>query len=148
MDTLNASALEQSLSFMQYYRTLQNIQSRFGNVEGVFCSGFIPGSDISAMLKGIRCPAGTTKLSVMPDGSVYPCYLLFGRPEFRLGNILNDNFKNILGSPILNFFRRFEENNCPNSACELFSLCHGGCPAVSLMIYGDLNAPDPRCAGF
>lgn len=147
LDTLNIADLEQGLSFPQYYRTLKDVRDKYGNVEGLFCSGFIPDIKNYPMLEGVRCPAGTTKLSIMPDGSVYPCYLFFGCPEFRLGNILSNNLKDILNNPLLNFFRRFEKNNCPDSTCEHFSLCHGGCPAVSLMINGDLDAPDPRCIG-
>jgi radical SAM protein with 4Fe4S-binding SPASM domain len=146
MDTLSAADLENSLSFPQYYMALQSVQRKFENVEGVFCSGFITDNNDPASVKNFRCPAGTEKLSVMPDGSAYPCYLLFGRPEFRLGNILNDSLNKILKSPLLGFFRNFEKNNCPESACEYFSVCHGGCPALSLMLYGDLDAADPRCS--
>ena len=92
-----------------------------------------------------RCPAGAMKLSIMPDGSAYPCYLLFGRPEFRLGNILTDGLNPLLENPILAFFRTFEGNKCLNSECGLHSSCRGGCPAVSLLVSGHIDTPDPRC---
>ncbi|HTG00875.1 MAG TPA: radical SAM protein, partial [Nitrospirota bacterium] len=57
----------------------------------VYCSGFLPDEGYPE-LRYVRCPAGTTKLGIMPDGSVYPCNLFFGRKEFRLGNILTDPF--------------------------------------------------------
>ncbi len=144
MDTLRPADLEESLSFPGYYRKLQLHREKHDNLEGVFCQGFLPGED-SSVLKGARCPAGTTKLSIMPDGTVYPCYLLFRNPDYRLGNIFSDSFKKILKNPILGFFRNFEKNNCANSHCEFSSHCHGGCPAVSLAICGNINAPDPRC---
>ena len=145
MDTLHSSDLRKCLSFPQFYRELQDLRGKHENIEGVYCSCFLPDIDNYPLLEGVRCPAGTTKLSVMPDGSTYPCYLLFRRPEFKLGNILIDDIDQILKNPVLAFFRHFKKNNCLDSACEHFSRCRGGCPAVSLMVCGDLNAPDPRC---
>src|SRR4030065_523691 len=60
--------------------------------------------------KYLRCPAGTTKLTVMPDGTVYPCYLFARHDNFRLGNILVDDFVKIWKNSILDFFRNFEKN--------------------------------------
>jgi radical SAM protein with 4Fe4S-binding SPASM domain len=146
MDALHKADLGNCLSFPQYYGKLQSIKGSRNNVEGVFCSCFMQDIGNNPDLEGMRCPAGTTKLSVMPDGSVYPCYLFFSRPEFRLGNILRDKFDAILSNPVLSYFRRFSGNSCLDSDCEFFRLCRGGCPAVSLMICGDMNSPDPRCS--
>jgi len=145
MDTLRNTDLARSLPFAQFHKTLNSLRRRHKNLEGVYCSGFIPDIGNYPILESVRCPAGTTKLSIMPDGSVYPCYLLFQRPEFRLGNILSDRLKDIENNPLLNFFKTFKKNECLNVHCDLFSRCHGGCPAVSLAVHGDLNAPDPRC---
>jgi radical SAM protein with 4Fe4S-binding SPASM domain len=145
MDALHVADIENSLSFSHFLRTLNSRRRRHENLEGVYCSGFLPDIVNYPILESTRCPAGTTKLSIMPDGSVYPCYLLFQRPEFRLGNILRDSLKEIKNNPLLDFFSRFKKNTCPDASCDLFSRCHGGCPAVSLMVSGDLNAPDPRC---
>jgi len=145
MDAMHASDLGRCLSFPRFHESLQDLRYSHKNLEGVYCSGFLPDSDNYPLLEGVRCPAGTTKLSIMPDGSAYPCYLLFRRPEFRLGNILSDAFEDILRNPVLNFFRNFKKNHCPDSECELHPRCHGGCPAVSLIVLGDLNSPDPRC---
>ena len=145
MDTLYEDDLKTSLPFYEFLKALNNLKDIYKNVNGVFCSGFIPDTKNYPSLQHVRCPAGTTKISIMPDGSVYPCYLFSRHEEFKLGNILTDDFENIWGNPILNYFRRFDKNTCTNTRCELFSDCHGGCPAVSLLIYGDLNAPDPRC---
>jgi radical SAM protein with 4Fe4S-binding SPASM domain len=145
MDTLRAIDLGKALSFPQFHRALNSLRRRHENLEGVYCSGFLPDIGNYPILESTRCPAGTTKLSIMPDGSVYPCYLFFQCPEFRLGNILSDRFEEIKNNARLNFFRRFNKNTCPDDSCDLSSRCHGGCPAVSLMVSGDLNAPDPRC---
>ncbi len=145
MDVLHKDDLKNSLSFYNYFQRLNYLKNLHKNINGVFCSGFIPDFKKYPILKYVRCPAGTTKISVMPDGSVYPCYLFFRNKEFKLGNIFIDDFKKIWQNPILEFFRKFEKNNCINTKCNLLSVCHGGCPAVSFMISGSLDAPDPRC---
>lgn len=145
MDTLSEEDLRDSLPFYVFFQEVNRLKNLYRHVNGVFCSGFIPDTENYPVLQYVRCPAGTTKLSVMPDGSVYPCYLFFRNREFRLGNILIDEFNRIWKNPVLEFFRKFEKNSCINTRCELFSLCHGGCPAISFLVFGDMNAPDPRC---
>ncbi len=145
-DAMHASGIGQAMAFAGF---LAFVRERFGDDTAgtVFCSGFLPDTGTYPELAHVRCPAGTTKLGVMPDGSVYPCNLFFGRKDFLLGNILTDPFSEIWGHPRLTFFRKFERNACPRSACELHSRCHGGCPAHGFIHQGDLSAPDPRCMG-
>jgi radical SAM protein with 4Fe4S-binding SPASM domain len=145
MDTMSEADLKDSLSFPRYHEKLNQLRASYANLEGVYCSGFIPVPGGRTDSGAVRCPAGTAKLSIMPDGSVYPCYLLFGRPEFRLGNILTDGLNPLLENPILAFFRTFEGNKCPGTSCGFHTHCKGGCPAISLLLRGDLAAPDPRC---
>ncbi|MBF0560375.1 MAG: radical SAM protein [Nitrospirae bacterium] len=145
MDTVSKQNLKDSVPFNDYYKQLYVLRNKHDNVEGVYCGGFIPDTERHPFLRDARCPAGATKLSILPDGSVYPCYLLFRHSEFRLGNILTDHFENIIENPILNQFREFHGIKCPDITCELFSKCHGGCPAISLLICNDIEAPDPRC---
>jgi radical SAM protein with 4Fe4S-binding SPASM domain len=130
-----------------FFRFLAEIRERFDPliVDTVYCSGFLPDTKNHAELSNARCPAGTTKLGVMPDGSVYPCNLFFGRPEYCLGNILTDPFHTIWSNRLLDFFRKFAGNACPQVSCPLHGACHGGCPAHSLIHSGSLSAPDPRC---
>jgi radical SAM protein with 4Fe4S-binding SPASM domain len=145
MDVLEVRDLVRSVPFYKYYRKLERLKKDYGELDGVFCSGFIPDVRACPALKWTRCPAGTTKLSVLPDGTVYPCYLFFRYPQFALGNLLHDDFETIWRHPILDHFRRFDKNRCPKSACDLHGVCHGGCPALSYLFYGDLQGPDPRC---
>ncbi len=147
MDATRRDDLDATLPYPEYQKRLLALQQRYQNTREVVCSGFLPDTDSHPELAGVRCPAGTTKLSVMPDGSVYPCYLLFRNPEFRLGNILSDPLDSILNSTELAFFRTFRGNPCNKDVlCEYYSRCHGGCPAVSLLATGDIAAPDPRCS--
>jgi radical SAM protein with 4Fe4S-binding SPASM domain len=144
MDALCREDLKGTLPLYEFLEDLEGLKKTLKNLSGVFC-GFIP-RDGDHASKQARCPAGTTKLSVLPDGSVYPCYLLFGRREFALGNILKDDFSKIWENPALDYFRGRAGNNCPKSGCILLSTCRGGCPAVSLLVSNDICRADPRCA--
>lgn len=144
-DVLNGEDLNDSVSFDVFFKALARLKEIFHGIDGVFCSGFIPDTDADPILKNVRCPAGTTKLSLLPDGAAYPCYLFFRYKEFELGNLLRDDFRKIWQNPILNFFRTFENNACPRTTCMLFDTCHGGCPAIGYIFHKDLRAPDPRC---
>lgn len=143
-DAMDAKQLTSTVPFDAFLRTVRN---RFdaGEVGMVYCSGFLPDHESYPQLLKARCPAGTTKLAVLPDGSAYPCNLFFGQEEYRLGNILTDPFENIWQHQSLTWFRAFLGNQCPRTDCELYRSCHGGCPAHSLIHFGKRGAPDPRC---
>ena len=146
-DAVQEADLKECAGFAAFYDALGRVKGRIPSLEGVYCSGFLPDSDYPE-LDAARCPAGTTKLAVLPDGTVYPCYLLFRYDRFRLGNLLEDGFQTLWENPILEFFRRFEKNRCPSTGCGLFDRCHGGCPAISYIFSGDPAGPDPRCCGL
>lgn len=95
--------------------------------------------------KGVRCAGGVRKLSVMPDGSVYPCNLFQHFPEFNLGNIFTDTFSEIWSSPKLDYFRTFRKNSCEMKTCSNLSFCTGGCPAHSYFHGKELQGTDIRC---
>jgi radical SAM protein with 4Fe4S-binding SPASM domain len=143
-DAMERRVLEDTSPF---YEFITAVQDRFDSrsVGTVFCSGFVPDIGNEPGLVDVRCPAGTTKLGLMPDGSVYPCNLFFGEREFLLGNILADPFETIWRHRSLSFFRKAGRNACAQTACRLHTECHGGCPAHSFRLAADLAAPDPRC---
>ena len=58
---------------------------------------------------GVRCAGGVRKLSILPDGSVFPCNLFHGFDEFNLGNIFKDDFSVIWNNPVLERFRKYRE---------------------------------------
>jgi radical SAM protein with 4Fe4S-binding SPASM domain len=78
----------------------------------------------TAKYAGIRgCAAGERIISVMPDGSVYPCSQLVGH-AYRAGNMATDSFKTIWhDSDVLNKYRNFRQ-----SQSFLISVC-GMCNA-------------------
>jgi radical SAM protein with 4Fe4S-binding SPASM domain len=130
-----------------FHQFTEVVQRRFNvpDIGKVFCSGFLPDTRNYPELDHVRCPAGMTKLGIMPDGSAYPCNLFFGKKEFLLGNILADPFEVIWNHSSLTFFRGYPGNRCTQTSCELHAQCHGGCPAQSHLLCGDIAAPDPRC---
>lgn len=138
-DVLSEEDLQHLVPFYEFLKEVEGLKEIYPNIEPLYCKGFISGH------RQWRCPAGSTKLSIMPDGSVYPCYLFFGFPEFKLGNILDSDLKRILKNPTLDFFRNFREKECNNIYCNIKDICHGGCPAQSYIVYRDLNKSDPRC---
>ncbi len=135
-------------SAVPFYRFKRDVESNYGMRQAgmVYCSGFLPDTEECPELARVRCPAGTAKLGVLPDGSVYPCNLFFGQPIFRLGNILDDSFTDVWNHRGLAFFRAFRPNSCSIASCEFHARCHGGCPAQSYFFTGDLSVPDPRCS--
>lgn len=145
MDATAPEDLNATVSFPEYAARLRAVQRAHPGVRGVYCAGFVDDPEDEPLPAAVRCPAGTAKLSILPDGSVYPCYLLFRRPEFRLGNLLTDTFEEIWAHPALEFFRTARENACTRRECAFHGECRGGCPAVSLLVAGDLAAADPRC---
>ncbi len=98
-----------------------------------------------ALPEGMRCAGGVKKLSVMPDGSVYPCNLFQHVRQFNAGNIFIDNFTDIWSSPKLAFFRKFKINRCRIRDCPNHSSCTGGCPAHGYYLNKDLDGSDIRC---
>jgi radical SAM protein with 4Fe4S-binding SPASM domain len=142
-DAVTVEDLKTALPFHEFYPELDKLRKEGIRVEGVHC-GFLPLHDEPAF-KISRCSAGTTKLSILPDGSVYPCYLFFRNSRFLLGNIFADSLKKIWESSVLGFFRNFSGNACPWEECPLHADCRGGCPAVSLLLGAHIKKPDPRC---
>jgi len=144
-DALQQHELPATVPFPQF---LQAVEQGYdpAQVGMVSCSGFLPDAANHPELAGVRCPAGTTKLGILPDGSVYPCNLFFGKREFLLGNILTDSFEGIWSHLALAFFRSAPGNVCPEKSCTIHKQCHGGCPAQALVLAGELSAPDPRCS--
>jgi len=145
-DALDRNDLHACVPFHQFV-SIATERFRPPQADTVFCSGFLPESVDYPELAQVRCPAGTTKLGILPDGSVYPCNLFFGKKEFLLGNILTDPFESIWHHQALVFFRAAVHNICPEITCDLHTRCHGGCPAHSFAHTGRLNTPDPRCVG-
>ncbi len=138
MDALSEAELSQSMPFYEFMEKVENLRETFPNIKPVYCKGFIGGEKY-------RCPAGTEKITLFPDGSVYPCYLLAGKKDFLLGNIFSNHLSEILSSPIMDVFRSFQRNQCKKEDCKFYKHCRGGCVAHSFAHLGNLQGVDPRC---
>jgi len=143
-DALSRSGLQMTTPFPLFSSMIEQWFD-LTDVGTVFCSGFLPDIKQCPELARVRCPAGTAKLGVLPDGSVFPCNLFFGKKEFLLGNVVRDPFQDIWQHRTLDFFRSSVTNLCTQISCRHHAECHGGCPAHSLYLTDDLTAPDPRC---
>lgn len=95
--------------------------------------------------EGVRCAGGVRKLSVMPDGSVYPCNLFQHVPAFNLGNIFSNTFSELWSGSKLDYFRTFEGNSCGEKNCLHHDSCTGGCPAHAVLHGRGLQGRDIRC---
>lgn len=95
---------------------------------------------------GARCAGGVSKLSVRPDGSVFPCNLFHAFKEFNLGNIFTDDLSDILNHPGLDYFRVNNSAGCNDTLCENNVSCTGGCPAHGYYHYGMPDGTDIRCS--
>lgn len=128
-------------SFLGFYQKIQS-ENPDTAVHRVNASCF----DSNSLPSGVRCAGGIRKLSVMPDGAVFPCNLFHGLKGFRLGNIFRDDFKDIWSNQKLDLFRRHRENRCNIYTCNNRASCTGGCPAHGFYHYGNSDAADIRCS--
>lgn len=90
---------------------------------------------------GALCSAGNNALTVMPDGTVYPCRRL----PIPIGNVLEEGlFKIWYGSDVLWRIRNPEELGGKCGSCDLMSSCRG-CRAMAYFATGDYMAEEPQC---
>lgn len=127
--------------FLDYYNTIRSEQGRDMQIFKVNASCF----EKQTLPQGVRCAGGVRKLSVMPDGSVYPCNLFQHAQELNLGNIFTDSFSEIWTDPKLDYFRTFGENSCRLKTCSNHLSCTGGCPAHGYIHDRELQGSDIRC---
>ncbi len=87
------------------------------------------------------CPVGYSCLTIMPDGTVYPCRRL----PIDLGNLYTDGIYKIwYTSPVLWSIRRKNRMESECGHCDDLSQC-GGCRAAAYAINGDYLGKDPLC---
>lgn len=90
---------------------------------------------------GALCSVGNNALTLMPDGTVYPCRRL----PIPIGNILTDGLYSIwYDSELLWKIRNPKNMQGKCRDCELFANCRG-CRAMAYFCSGDYMAEDPQC---
>jgi len=90
-------------------------------------------------IKGALCNLGGDTMALMPNGDIYPCRRL----PIKIGNILEDNFKDILGKLIK--FRHDAEDNIKGrcKGCKVGDCI--GCRAIVYALTNDLYEEDFQC---
>ncbi len=90
---------------------------------------------------GAMCSVGVNALSVLHDGTIYPCRRL----PMALGNVLTDSLHDIwYASPELWKVRDPSNLKGRCSTCRLVPICRG-CRAMALAVHGDWLEEDPQC---
>jgi radical SAM protein with 4Fe4S-binding SPASM domain len=90
---------------------------------------------------GALCSVGNNALTIMPDGTVYPCRRL----PIPIGNIFNDGlFKIWYDSEVLWNIRSPDNMKGKCRDCDLIAVCRG-CRAMAYYCSGDYLAEDPQC---
>ena len=89
-----------------------------------------------------------THLGINPDGGVYGCGRASDNGAHKLGNIFEDDLADILvrrpRSDLASRPARLRAGWCRD--CRYWPLCHGGCPMLAWLYYGDLCRETYFCA--
>lgn len=90
-------------------------------------------------IKRLRgCGCGNEYVAVTPDGEVYPCHQFVGRPEWRMGSVID-------GSIDIDIKERFAKSTVYGKtecrSCWAKFYCSGGCNANGMLYSGDILKP-------
>jgi radical SAM protein with 4Fe4S-binding SPASM domain len=86
------------------------------------------------------CGVGCSILTLMPDGTYYPCRRL----PIQIGHASSDTMEGVLLDSAAHDELRNIEAMKLCGKCELLQYCRG-CPGVAYAVHGDYRSPDPQC---
>jgi radical SAM protein with 4Fe4S-binding SPASM domain len=88
-----------------------------------------------------RCTAGDTLLTVMPDGTLYPCRRL----PIALGNLYHTPLAQLYDAEALRQLRQphWQGQGCED--CAVAAVCRGGLRCLAYALHGRLDQADPGC---
>ncbi len=90
---------------------------------------------------GALCSAGNNALTIMHDGTIYPCRRL----PIPIGNAVSDSFYKVwYTSEVLWNLRNPGNIKGKCSGCDFIPICRG-CRAMAYALTGDYLAEDPQC---
>ena len=94
--------------------------------------------------QGYTCGAGKNYLAITPQGGVYPCHLLVGEDEFKLGSVDGNELDKEVRQQFYQPLHVLNREQCKD--CWARYLCGGGCIGENYLTQGDLLTPyPPRC---
>ena len=85
-----------------------------------------------------HCTALTKSLTIMPDGTVYPCR----RMPIKLGNWKEQGLQELFNHPIR---KELEKVPTKCNGCHLKESCKGGLRCLGYAVSGTLDGADPNC---
>ncbi|MGQ9609934.1 MAG: radical SAM protein [bacterium] len=92
------------------------------------------------------CGAGTNMCSITPSGYVFPCGLWVNEPNFKIGNIYDNNFDEMISSDTALMLRRRTIDSLEEcSSCFYRAWCQSRCPFSSYAYHGDIFKPSGYC---
>jgi radical SAM protein with 4Fe4S-binding SPASM domain len=145
MDLLSrdVSLRKEALSYPDFITFFQRMrdENRDLDIGCVHASCF----QAEALPSNARCAGGLRKLSVLPDGSVFPCNLLHGFEQFCLGNVFRDDLTSFWMHPDMDALRTHAKKGCNRIDCSHYAQCTDGCPAHCLYHFGTTEGTDIRC---
>lgn len=88
-----------------------------------------------------RCSAGNTLITVMPDGTLYPCRRL----PLCVGNLQQTSLVELYESEMMRSLRlpALVAQGC--EACAFASVCGGGLRCLAYAVHGSCERADPGC---
>ncbi len=111
---------------------------------------YAPGVTPLQMLEPtLRCGAANYYIQLMPNGDVYPCSY-FRDEEYKLGNLLMQDFESIIENPIAKTLRKPEqyfslEGECRHCPLVSNGYCNTGCKAMKLSLGIPMLGKHPYC---
>jgi len=92
------------------------------------------------------CGGATNIVSVLWDGSCYPCNLSV-HPSLRLGNICEHSFDGLCATEVGMRYKNRTRANLDQTCreCVFLSWCQAECPASAFAAHGDLWSRSARC---
>lgn len=87
-----------------------------------------------------RCPVGIQTITIMPDGTVFPCRRL----PIKVGNIRSENLFSIWYNSDILWDLRNREKIKKCGKCQYLDMC-GGARCIAYAVTGDYMGEDPQC---
>lgn len=149
---VSAEQMNQTLS------EIENLKANYPNIN-INTSPFDNKCDIESRKTNDQfsnralCTGGTRSVVLLPNGDVTICEELYEHPSFILGNVRNNNLKEIWNSTKAQSLYQLPLKNDSSSACKTCTSqqeCRTGvgvCWKMIVMAYGmnHWDYPDPRC---